>query len=359
MAAQGSSKVVLAALGFNLAIAVSKFVAFVFTSSSAMLSEAIHSLIDTSNQVLLIHGFRRAARPADAQHPFGYGKELYFWSFVVAIVLFSMGAGVAIYEGVAKLLNPHPLENVLVSYVVLAVAALLEGGSTIVALRSFNAERKGRPVIEALRRSKDPALFTVLLEDAAALAGLLVAFLGIAATHLLGFEQGDGLASIAIGIILAAVAAFISVEVKSLLIGEAASPELQREARRLLDAASGSGGRIAVINEIRTMQLGPNDVLVTASVDVGDDVTAGEIKADNAAFERALTAAFPEVRKLYLEIEARERPAAATPDVAIAGQPSPAAEPAAAVRPPGPVQPSKPSIQARPPTAKKGRKRRR
>jgi cation diffusion facilitator family transporter len=383
MAAQGSTKVVLAALACNLGIAAAKLAAFAVTGSSAMLSEAIHSLIDTSNQGLLLHGLRRAARPADSRHPFGYSKELYFWSFVVAILLFSMGAGVSIYEGVEKLMHPHPITNPEVNYAVLGAAILLECGSTWVALREFNAERGATPVLAALRTSKDPALFTVLLEDAAALAGLLTAFIGIAAAHLLGFEPGDGIASIAIGLILASVAAFIAIEVKSLLIGEAASETLQGEISRLLASEAGPGGRIAAIHEVRTMQLGPKDVLVTASLDVLDTVTAGEIKAANTRFEQTLRARFPEVQKLYVEIEAKPAAAdsrgkdkasakagaaaavpAALPTAAAVAPAMPAAAEHAGPHPsePLPAEPapkSKPTIQARPASRKGGKRRRR
>ncbi|MEQ1616563.1 MAG: cation diffusion facilitator family transporter, partial [Hyphomicrobiaceae bacterium] len=165
MAAEGSTKVVLIALACNFGIAVSKFAAAAYTGSSAMLSEAIHSLVDTSNQALLFHGIKRAARPADERHPFGYAKELYFWSFVVAILLFSLGSGVSIYEGVEKLLHPHPISNPEVNYAVLGMAIFLESISTWQALKAFNTTRNGDRALTALRRSKDPAMFTVLLED--------------------------------------------------------------------------------------------------------------------------------------------------------------------------------------------------
>ncbi len=353
MAAEGSTRVVLIALTCNFAIAVSKFIAAAYTGSSAMLSEAIHSLVDTSNQALLFHGIKRAARPADTRHPFGYAKELYFWSFVVAILLFSLGSGVSIYEGVEKLLHPHPISNPEVNYAVLGVALALEGVSTWQALKAFNATRNGERAVTALRRSKDPAMFTVLLEDVAALAGLVVALAGISAAHLIGLEWADGVASVVIGLILASVAAFLAVEIKSLLIGESASPEVQASIRRLLLAEGGRIGPIRAINEVRTMQLGPHDVIVAASVDMADAATAADVEAANGRLDRAIKAKHPEVRYLYIEVEAAKaalEPAAAVAPGSPAGGAVALADAAAS---------AKPVIAARPPTARKGKKHRR
>ena len=319
--ASGSTKVVLVAMACNFGIACAKFFAAAYTGSSAMLSEAIHSLIDTSNQGLLLYGHKRAARPADHRHPFGYSKELYFWSFVVAILLFSLGAGVAIYEGVDKLLDPHPVSNPEVNYIVLGVAIALEGVSAYAAVREFNRGRNGERPIAALRSSKDPALFTVLLEDMAALAGLLIALAGIATAHLAGIHEADGIASIAIGLVLAFVAAFIAIEVKSLLIGEAASQDVIDGIRLALDRESGAGG-IRAINHLRTMQLGPEDVLVTASVDFDDGARAGDVEAANRRLEAAIRARFPEVHKLYIEVGSQ---AGLVPVVGLPAAPGPAA----------------------------------
>ena len=303
MAAEGSTKVVLIALGCNFGIAVAKFAAALFTGSSAMLSEAIHSLVDTSNQGLLFHGIKRAARPADARHPFGYAMELYFWSFIVAILLFSLGAGVSIYEGIDKLYRPHPISNPEINYAVLGIALLLEGVSTWQVLTAFNKVRKGQSALTALRRSKDPALFTVLLEDLAALAGLSVALIGISASHMLGIEWADGAASVAIGLILASVAAFLSIEIKSLLIGEAASEDLQKNVHTLLTTEGGKTGPVRAINEIRTMQLGPNDVIVAASVDMEDTATAADVEAANDRLNHAIKKRHPEVRYLFIDVK--------------------------------------------------------
>ena len=323
MAAGGSTTVVLVALGCNLAIAVSKFLAAAWTGSSAMLSEAVHSLVDTSNQALLLHGLRRSARPPDSRHPFGYSKELYFWSFVVAILLFSLGAGVSIYEGVEKLVHPHPIANPEVNYIVLGVAIALESTSTYKAVAEFNLQHRGQRVVQALRTSKDPALFTVLLEDLAALAGLVTALFGILAAHLLGVAAADGAASIMIGLILAAVAAFIAVEIKALLIGEAASEELQAGVRALVEAEAGPAGRIRAINEIRTLQLGARDVLVAASVDMTDSATARDVESATGRLDRAIRKAYPEVRHLFLEVQSVDD------HRAVGAQTSAASEPAA------------------------------
>ena len=303
MSAGGSTGVVLVALGCNLAIAAAKFVAFTMTGSSAMLSEAIHSLVDTSNQALLLHGMKRSKRPPDAQHPFGYSTELYFWSFIVAILLFSLGSGVAIYEGFEKLHNPHPLQNVNVNYIVLAIAIVLEGVSTYKALSEFNAHRGDVSLVTAIRSSKDPALFAIVLEDLAALAGLFVALAGVFAADKLGMPAADGVASIFIGFILAGVAAFMSVEIRSLIVGEAAAPAVRGGLAELINAEVGGGRPIRAVNEIRTMHLGPDDVLVAASVDFQDGETAASVEATTARLERAIKAKYPEVRQLFIEVQ--------------------------------------------------------
>lgn len=306
MSAGGSTGVVLVALGCNLAIAAAKFVAYTWTGSSAMLSEAIHSLVDTSNQALILKGIKRSRRPADARHPFGYSKELYFWAFIVAILLFSLGAGVALYEGVEKLIHPHPIENAYINYIVLAVATALEGVSTWKAVTEFNARRGGLGAVAALRASKDPALFAIVLEDLAALAGLLVALAGVFAADKLGMPAADGVASIVIALILGAVAAFMSIEIRSLIIGEAASPEVRSGLRLIIRAEAGEGRPIRAINEIRTMHLGPDDVLVAASVDFHDDQPARSVEATTARLERAIKAKFPEVRRIFLEVQSAD-----------------------------------------------------
>lgn len=311
MAAAGSTSVVVVALACNLGIALAKFTAAAWTGSSAMLSEAIHSLVDTSNQGLLLHGIRRSRRPADAFHPFGYSKELYFWSFVVAILLFSLGAGVAIYEGVEKLIDPHPVTDPIVNYIVLAVAFILEGFSAARAVKEFNGRRGAMPALVALRASKDPALFTVLLEDAAALIGLTIAAIGIAISDITGSPTADGYASILIGLLLGAVAAFMSIEIRSLIIGEAASTAVLQDIRSAIAAEQGPGRPIRAINDIRTMHLGPTDILVAASVDFEDGETSQSIEAVTSRIERAIKAHHPAVRRFFMEGQSTDDHAAA------------------------------------------------
>jgi cation diffusion facilitator family transporter len=332
VAAGGSRNVVLIALAANLGIAIAKFVAATWTRSSAMLSEAIHSLVDTSNQALLLYGLNRARRPADARHPFGYSREIYFWSFVVAILLFSMGAGVSIYEGIEKLRDPHPISDFWVNYTVLGIALILEGISTYKAVTTFNAKREGRGWLPALRASKDAALFTVLLEDLAAVSGLLIVLIALVCVQFLGWEQADAIASMLIGLLLASVAAFMSVEIKGLLVGEAVSPQVLAGITGLLERETGPKGPLIAINEIRTMHLGPDDVLVAASVDAIDGIPAEKVEAVTSELERAIKAKYPQVRRLFIETQSADgHRAAASAEQAPAKAKSPAKRTAASL----------------------------
>ena len=338
MAGDASTKVVLAALACNAGIAAAKFAASLLTGSSAMLSEAVHSLIDTSNQALMLYGLRRAARPADKAHPFGYEHEIYFWSFVVAILLFALGAGVSIYEGVGKLARPTPLVDPEINYLVLAVSLVLEIGSATVAIREFNKTRGDRPLIAALRASKDPSIFTILLEDMAAIAGLVVAFIGVIAAHVWGVPEADGAASIVIGLILAMVAAFVAIEVKSLLTGEAASDEINMGVAGLLYAEAGRG-TIQRVHDIRTLQLGPKSVLVTARLDVADQAAARDVESVTGRVGQDIRTRFPDVRHVYLDVQAsdgKRMPTVNTVPVKLdaEGAPAVASGPAAAEKPP-------------------------
>lgn len=303
--ASGSTTIVIIAMTANAGIAVAKFVAAAWTGSSAMLSEGIHSVVDTCNQGLLLYGLKKSSRPADARHPFGYSKELYFWSFVVAIILFALGAGVSLYEGVEKLLHPHPLADAYIIYIVLGVAILLEGFSTYKALQEFNRRYKGQHWFTALRQSKDPALFAIVLEDVAAMIGLFVAFIGVFAADQFGFIHGDGLASIFIGLVLACVAIFMAIEIKSLIIGEAADDETKAGIFDVLNAQAQGDGPIQGINELRTMHLGPDDILVAASVDYRDELDAGELEALTTQIETTIREAHPKVRRVFLEAQSR------------------------------------------------------
>jgi cation diffusion facilitator family transporter len=253
---------VYGALAANLGIAAAKFVAAFLTGSSAMLSEGIHSLVDTGNQGLLLIGIRRSARPADDLHEFGHGKELYFWSLVVAIVLFGVGGGLAFYEGIQHVLDPHPIENFVVNYVVLGISFALEASSWTIAFREISKAAGGRSLRDAVVRSKDPSVVTVLLEDSAALIGLVAAFLGILAAQLSGDPRFDGIGSIVIGITLTLVALFLASESRGLLVGERANSSLLETARQIIE----SDGAVERVESTRTMHLGPSHVLLTTRV---------------------------------------------------------------------------------------------
>lgn len=297
--ATGSKKVIYAALAGNSLIAVTKFAAAMYTGSSAMMSEGIHSLVDTGNQGLLLHGMRRAKRPADERHPFGYGVELYFWAFVVAILIFAVGAGVSLYEGVVKIMDPHPVTNPLVNYIVLGLAMIFEAVAWYVALREFTSVKGKSSYLDAVRDSKDPTLFTVLFEDSAAMLGLIAAFAGLVAAEALGLPWLDGAASIVIGIILGGTAIFLAYETKGLLLGEAASPELVGAVRSLARATPG----VERVNELRSMHMGPDDVLLALSLDFQDDLTAGAVEEAIYGMEIAIKKQFPSVRRLFIEVQ--------------------------------------------------------
>ncbi len=297
--ASGSMKVVLAAFGGNAMIAVTKFGAAFYTGSSAMLSEAIHSVVDSGNQLLMLLGMKQARRPADEEHPFGYSREIYFWGFVVAILLFSIGAGVSLYEGVLKILHPHEIESPVVNFIVLGAAILFEGGSLFVAWREFGKLRGNRPFMQAARECKDPAIFVVLFEDIAALAGLGFALVGVLTAHFLHMPVFDGIASVAIGLLLAAVAIFLTVETKSLIIGEAAAPEVVEGIERIVRTHPA----VLALNELRTTHLGPADILAAISVDMRDDLSAAQVEAAVTELDRAIRARFPSVRRLYIEVQ--------------------------------------------------------
>jgi cation diffusion facilitator family transporter len=257
----GSRRVVLAALAANLAIAVTKFAAWAFTGSTAMLTEGIHSLVDTGDQVLLLVGQTRAARPPDEEHPFGYGMETYFWTFIVALMIFTAGGLVAVWQGVDRLEHPEPVTRPLISFGVLAISAVSEGLSFRTAYREFRQIVRGRDVrlLPFLRASKDPNVFATLLEDGAALAGLAIAALGVAGASLLGWRWADGTASILIGLLLLAVALFLADETRSLIAGEAAAPPILASVRRALAGLSALGEPTG----LRTLHLGPQTILVT------------------------------------------------------------------------------------------------
>lgn len=301
MSPSGSLKVIFAALIGNTLIAITKFTASVITGSSAMLSEAIHSLVDTGNQGLLLYGIKRASKPPDKDYPFGYGKEIYFWSFVVAIMIFALGAGVSIYEGIRHIMSPEPITNPLVNYIVLGLALLFEGAAWYMALKEFRKGKGKWGYVKAVQRAKDPSIFVVLFEDTAALLGLLVAFLGILLTQITGILWFDGLASIIIGLILATIAIWLAIETKGLLIGESANSEVNQEIHAI--AASYSG--IDHVNEVLTLHMGPGFILVNISIDFVDHVSAAEVEQTIAAIDREIKAKNRLVKRVFIEAESR------------------------------------------------------
>lgn len=294
--AGGSKKVVFAALIANFGIAVAKFGGAAYTGSSAMFSEGVHSLVDTSNQVLLLLGMKRSEKPADARHPFGYSSEIYFWSFVVAVLLFAAGGAVAIYEGIHKLADPHPVENPVVNYVILGFAIILELGSFWVALKEFRAVAAGRHWWTAVTEAKDPVLYTVLFEDTAALIGLIVALVGLVLAETLGIPELDGIASIVIGVVLVVASLILARETKGLIIGETALPAVLADVERLIR----NDPRVSGVRDIASVHLGPHDIIVTAAVDFDDRLGAGDVERCVQMLVSAIMAAQPDVKKVYL-----------------------------------------------------------
>jgi cation diffusion facilitator family transporter len=301
MAASSSKKVILAALIGNFLIALTKFIAFFVTKSSAMLSEAVHSVVDTGNQVLLLYALRRAKRPADEKFPFGHGKEVYFWGFIVAIMIFTVGAGVSIYKGVHHLLHPTPIQNPNLNYVVLAFAMLFEGAVWYFALTEFTKAKGKWGYLEAVQRGKDPSMFVVLIEDSAAMLGILAAFLGILLSQLTGNPYYDGIASVIIGLILAGTAVWLAYEIKGLLIGESAHPEIVKGVKEIAK----SYPKIKHVNEILTLHMGPDFILLNLSVDFADSLLAGDLEDTISRLDRQIKQVYPKIKRIFVEAEAR------------------------------------------------------
>ncbi|MCE7032962.1 cation diffusion facilitator family transporter [Lysobacter sp. GX 14042] len=297
MAQRESRKVVIAALLGNAAIAVVKFIAAGITGSSAMLSEGVHSLVDTCNQLLMLYGMHRAGRPADASHPFGYGRELYFWAFIVALLVFALGAGVSIYEGITHIRAPAPMRSPVVNYVVLGASLLFEGYSWSVALRAFRKAKGSLGWFEAFRRSKDASTFTVLFEDSAALIGLLIALVGVTAAHLTGDARLDGVASIGIGLVLAVAAMLLARETKGLLLGEAADPRI---CQTIMEVA-GADPDLRNANGVITQQVGPETIVAALSAEFEDALDTPRIEACVNRIEAAVRERHPEIVALFVK----------------------------------------------------------
>jgi cation diffusion facilitator family transporter len=290
-------RLIYAAMAGNCLVAATKFVAGAWTGGSAMIAEGVHSLVDTGNQVLLLYGLRRAEQRPSPERPLGHGREIYFWSFIVALLIFSLGAGVAMLEGVLHIFNPRPIEDAYINYIVLGLAFVFEGTTWWIAVRGVDSMKGADGYLEAFRRSKDPPSFMVLFEDSAALLGILVAFLGTWASVWLQWPALDGLASIVIGLVLAAVAIILAIETKSLLIGEPALPEVENSIKRLASADPG----VRNVNGVITVHLAPDQIMAALSLEFDDSLTTSIIEAKVEELEDRVRAAHPEVVSLFIK----------------------------------------------------------
>lgn len=297
--ASGSKKVIYAALIGNGLISVTKFFAAFATGSSAMMSEGVHSLVDTGNQVLLLYGLKAATKPADKDFPFGHGKEIYFWSFVVAILIFAVGAGISLYEGIHHVLHPAEISSPVINYIVLGLAMIFEAGALYIAYKEFNKARGTKGTFEAVRHGKDPTLFVVLFEDSAAMLGLFFAFIGVYLAQVTGNAVWDGVASILIGCILGGTAFWLAYETKGLLIGERADQKTIDGIYQILKGREG----IRNVNEVLTLHMGPEFILVNISLEFADEQKTGEIEAIIHTMDREIKAAFPNVKRIFIEAE--------------------------------------------------------
>ncbi len=288
---------IVAAFAANLGIAVAKFVGFFLTRSSSMLAEAVHSVADTGNQGLLLLGKHRGQREADATHQFGYGRERYFWAFVVSVVLFTGGAAFAVFEGISKIRHPHPLESAPIAIGILVVGLVLEGGSLFTAAKAASSARGGRSLVRFIRESRSPELPVVLLEDAAACIGLILALAGVSLSSATGDPIFDGIATLCIGLLLGVVAVTLAIKMKRSLIGESA---LVEEVDAIRQALVDDPTVVAVIH-LRTQHLGPEDLLVAAKLAFGPLLTLTEVALAIDAVEARVRAAVPSVRLIYIE----------------------------------------------------------
>ncbi len=291
---------IYAAIGANLAIAISKFVAASISGSSAMLSEGIHSVVDSGNGVLLLYGLKRSKKGPDEFHPFGHGKEIYFWSLVVAVLIFAIGGGMSFYEGIIHIQHPESIGDPTISYIVLILAIIFESFALFLAVKSFNKDRRKKNFLKAIQASKDPASFAVILEDTAALVGLLVAMLGVFLSHYLGEPIYDGIASVVIGVLLTIIALLLAYESKALLIGESAEPLIRQSIYELAmkDPA------ISRMYDPVTLHFGPEVVLLALDAEFEDDLTADEIENSIIRIEKAIREEHPIIKQIYIEAKA-------------------------------------------------------
>ena len=300
-----SSRAVYGAIVANVAIAVTKFAVAGITGSSAMLSEGVHSLVDTGDGLLLLVGLRRSQRPPSSDHPFGHGKELYFWSLIVAVLIFGLGGGVSAYEGIQHMRAPEPIRDAFWNYVVLAFAAVFESISLGIAVRQFLQQHPGRPFWQALHDSKDPTTFTVIAEDSAALAGLAIAALGIWSSQAFGIPELDGAASLLIGILLAGVAVLLIRESRGLLVGEGIRPDTAKAIR----AFAAEEPAVASAGAVLSMYIGAEEALVTMEITLREDTSADDAAHAIRRIEKRVRERFPTIRRIYIEPVPLARPA--------------------------------------------------
>ncbi len=295
-----SSKLpIYGALVANLVIAITKFIAAALTGSSAMISEGIHSVVDTGNQFLLLLGLKRSEKPADPTHPFGYGKELYFWSLIVAILLFSIGGGMSVYEGISHINHPSELTDPFWNYVVLGIAFVFDGASLVIAFRSFKKRNSNPGLLSGLRASKDPSIFVVVIEDTAALLGVIIAAAGVFLGHQFNSPYFDGIASLVIGGILGIVAIFLAYESKGLLLGEGVHPRTQENLKKIISA----NPAVKKMQDPLTMHFGPQEILLAVNVQFYPELTAEKIEEAIDVIEQSIREKHPEVKRIFIEAE--------------------------------------------------------
>ena len=300
--AGSSKKAIYAALAGNSLIAVTKFAAAAYTGSSAMLSEGIHSLVDTGNQVLLLFGLKQASKPPSDDFPFGHGKEIYFWCFIVAMLIFALGGTASIYQGISHLQHSEPISNIMINYVVLGLALIFEFGALFVAVKEFNASRGEQSVLAAVRDGKDPTLFVVVFEDSAALIGLLVALFGLVMYQITANPVWDALASMTIGVVLILTAIWLAWESKNLLIGESASQQVQQQIKHILNTEVS----IEHVNEVASLHMGPAFIVVTISADFADDLTAPDLESKVAQLNARIRGLDDRIQRVFIEAERPE-----------------------------------------------------
>lgn len=297
MSAKGSKLAIYGAIAANIAIAISKFIAASVTGSSAMISEGIHSVVDSFNGLLLLYGLKKSKKPADKKHPFGYGKEIYFWSFVVALLIFALGGGIAIYEGIIHLQHPVKVENVMVNHIVLGMAILFEGSSLFVAVREFNGSFTLKGLLKKIKKSKDSASFAVIIEDVGAIVGLVVALLGLLAGDFFDFAFADGLASIIIGLILSGMAVILATETKGLLLGESLSDEDLQKIKTILDRHP----EILKYGLIKSIHFGPESVMLGLEVEFIDTLSIDDAERETLVIEKEIRNCCSHIDKVYIE----------------------------------------------------------